>query len=88
MFNNQELTQHNIQRALFIDDDVNLLTSTKRVLRGMNYAGWEVSFHENPLAAEAIVSNVETDLMVTDMQMPGIDGSHLIYRLRDAEFSQ
>jgi LmbE family N-acetylglucosaminyl deacetylase/CheY-like chemotaxis protein len=69
-----------VYRVLVVDDDpdVALYTSTVLERRG----GCEVRTISNPTLARAVVDEFRPDVVVTDIEMPGMTGLELIAQLR------
>lgn len=65
------------KRILFVDDARHILNSLRLSLRGMSDT-WDVVFALGGEEAVGILQRSRFDLMVTDIRMPGIDGSHLL----------
>lgn len=67
------------KKILLIDDesDFNDLTSTM-----LSFHDFEVEAHSDPTTIVDSLDTKDFDLIVTDLMMPGIDGFHLIERLR------
>jgi HD-like signal output (HDOD) protein/CheY-like chemotaxis protein len=70
------MSAHKI-RILFVDDQPEILQGLKRMARGMRKK-WDVSFAHGGEAALEMMANNTYDVLVTDMRMPGIDGSQLL----------
>src|SRR3978361_510166 len=70
----------NVYRVLVVDDDpdVALYTSTVLERRG----GCEVRSITDPTQARSAVAEFRHDLVVTDIEMPGMTGLQLIEQLR------
>ena len=64
-------------RVLFVDDDPNILSGLRRMLRSMRDR-WEMNFVGGGEAALALLETTPHDVLVTDIQMPGMDGSQLL----------
>lgn len=67
---------------LFVDDEPNVLAGLRRMLHGRRRQ-WEMSFCECGDAALDHLSKSPTDVVVSDMRMPGMDGAHLLARVQD-----
>jgi len=68
-------------RILFVDDDQHVLDGLRRMLfRKRNE--WDMEFIANPLDVMATIDAAPVDIIVTDMQMPGIDGLHLLEQVK------
>jgi HD-like signal output (HDOD) protein len=72
-----------MKRILFVDDEINILEGTKRMLHA-DRSRWEMTF---VLSAEAALRAFEEkggfDVIVSDMLMPGMDGTELLQTVRD-----
>jgi diguanylate cyclase (GGDEF)-like protein len=66
-------------RILAIDDDPSILLVMEAILGG---AGFEVTVLEDPLAVWAALERTRPDLLVCDVDMPGLDGIDLCRTLR------
>ena len=64
---------------LFVDDEVQILKSLKRLFRG---SGYEVYFAESGMRALEILQTQHVDLMVTDIRMPVMDGFELLKKVK------
>lgn len=69
------------QQILFVDDEPNLLHGLRRMLRPMRQ-DWDMYFAENGLEALEIIDQRPCDVVVSDMRMPGMDGSQLLHKIR------
>lgn len=65
------------KRILFVDDEPNILSSMKRMLRGLRKTA-VMSFVESGKAALAAMEDEPYDVVVSDMRMPGMDGAELL----------
>lgn len=72
------------QTFIVIDDDINLLNLTSGVLRQEEHQ--VLSFNSAEKALEAI-QNTKFDFVITDIQMPEMDGFMFLKKLRSAENS-
>ena len=68
-------------RILFVDDEPAILNSLRRILR-CEQDVWDMTFLDCPHAALAELLRSDFDAVVTDVQMPGMDGLQLLQRLR------
>lgn len=68
-------------RILFVDDEPNILQGLKRMLRTMRHE-WEMQFAENGQDALEKLSKASFNVIVSDMRMPGMDGSQLLGEVR------
>jgi HD-like signal output (HDOD) protein/ActR/RegA family two-component response regulator len=71
----------NAVRVLFVDDDPNVLESLKSLLR-RRQREWEMEFVGSGAAALALLAARPFDAIVTDMQMPEMDGAELLERVK------
>ncbi len=69
-------------RILFVDDDVNVLNAMRRSLRSMR-AEWEVDFCSSGAEALELLDHSPSDVVVSDMHMPGMDGWQLLAEIRN-----
>jgi len=69
--------------ALFVDDEPNILSGLKRMLRVMRD---ELDFHfaEGGRDALEILANNHIDIIVSDMRMPGMDGAALLAAVQES----
>ncbi len=65
------------KRILFVDDEPNVLSGLKRMLRGMRRE-WDMVFVESGPEALAQLNTIPFDVIVSDMKMPGMDGVQLL----------
>jgi len=68
-----------MKKALLVDDSTTLLMSIEGVLRK---AGWEVHTATGGQEALAKLGSLKPDLIITDLNMPGMDGIALIREIR------
>jgi len=73
-----------LKRIFIVDDDKNFLSSMKRTMRQKN-EGWEVSFCSNALDALEILKKKGHAVIVTDWNMPEMDGLELCRHVRELE---
>ena len=66
-------------RILMIDDDEAHIYSTKGILEG---EGYDVMVHNSPLGATNLVRQTTPDLILLDVNMPGLSGDRLSLILR------
>jgi adenylate cyclase len=69
------------QRRVLVVDDSPLACSL--VQQGLSAAGYEVFAYEDPFQALEEVFRLKPDIVLSDLQMPGIDGLELCRRLKD-----
>ena len=64
-------------RILFVDDEPKALDSLRSMLRAYRRE-WTMEFCEGPEQALALMAEAQFDVIVTDLQMPGMDGATLV----------
>lgn len=67
---------------LFVDDEPNILDGLRRMLRSMRHE-WEMSFAGSVTEALAMLKEKTVDVIVSDMKMPGMDGSQLLQTISE-----
>lgn len=67
---------------MFVDDEPNILGGLKRMLRPM-HREWDMSFALGGSEALKALDEKKYDVVVSDMKMPGMDGSQLLYEVRN-----
>lgn len=65
------------KKILFVDDDPNVVQGLKRMLYKMR-GTWDMFFTESGEEALKILSENDLDVIISDMRMPGVDGSQLL----------
>ncbi|MBU0663829.1 MAG: HDOD domain-containing protein [Proteobacteria bacterium] len=70
------------RRVLFVDDDPNILSGIRRVLRSFR-DDFELYFAENGKDALEIMAGTTFDVVVSDMRMPGMDGADLLKKVQE-----
>ena len=67
------------QRILVVDDDPAHLHSTKGILEA---EGYEVLTHDQPFGSTNVIMQFKPDLVLLDVNMPGLSGERLaeVYR--------
>lgn len=68
-------------KILFVDDEKNIVQGLKRMLFPMRKK-WEQYFVTNGEDALKIIENYDIDIIVTDMQMPKMNGVELLGKVR------
>ncbi|WP_028575531.1 response regulator [Desulfonatronovibrio hydrogenovorans] len=66
-----------VKQVLFVDDEQNILSGLKRMLRPMR-TEWKMFFVQSGSEALALMGKEPMDVVVTDMRMPGMDGAELL----------
>ncbi|MCU1427357.1 MAG: hypothetical protein JWL83_1357 [Actinomycetia bacterium] len=69
------------RRLLFVDDDGNVLSGLRRMLRGMRQ-DWDMVFASGGEDAIELLRSRDFDVLITDMRMPGVDGLELLRTAR------
>lgn len=69
-------------KFLFVDDDPKVLHGLRRTLNHMR-SEWDIAFAENGPKALACLAEQSFDVLVTDLRMPGMDGSQLLKKVRE-----
>jgi len=69
-------------RIIFVDDEPKVLNGIRRFLYPMRRE-WDMSFACSGAQALEIMSHGPFDVIVTDVRMPGMDGTELLARVRD-----
>lgn len=67
-------------RILFVDDDEHVLAGIRRSLRGKRME-WDMRFAQGGQEALALCHEQPADVVVTDLQMPEVDGEAVLSRL-------
>jgi HD-like signal output (HDOD) protein len=70
----------NKKQILFVDDDPQIINGLRRMLRKMRDR-WELVFAGDPSEALDLLAARRFDVLVTDMQMPGMNGAELLLRV-------
>jgi HD-like signal output (HDOD) protein/CheY-like chemotaxis protein len=68
---------HGMKTLLFVDDEPKVLQGLQRQLRPMRNE-WDMHFVENGNQALEFMAAQPVDIVITDMMMPGMDGSQLL----------
>lgn len=69
-------------RILFVDDDQKLLRSLRRMLMARS-GEWEMRFVSGGREALDLLEGWETDIVVADMRMPGMDGAQFLAAVQE-----
>lgn len=67
---------------LFVDDEPNILSGLKRMLRSMRKT-MNFQFAEDGQAALEIMASEKIDVVISDMRMPGMDGAALLTTIQE-----
>ncbi len=70
-----------MQKILIIDDEKSILTLLREALRKF---GYDVAVAENAQEGITKFENGRFDLVVTDMQMPGMNGDMVVRHIRNS----
>lgn len=70
-----------MRRIVFVDDEPRILEGLQRMLRPLRHE-WEMSFADSGEEALRILASSPFDVVVTDMQMPGMNGAALLAEVR------
>src|SRR2546426_770343 len=70
------------KRILFVDDEVNVLQGLRRMLNPMRHE-WEMVFVASGQEALALLAQAPCDVIVSDMRMPGMDGTQLLTQVME-----
>lgn len=65
---------------LFVDDESNMLSGLRRVLKGQR-SKWDMVFANSGREALDVFEGRDVDVIVSDMKMPGMDGAELLDRI-------
>jgi putative nucleotidyltransferase with HDIG domain len=71
-----------MKRILFVDDEPQVLEALHKLLRPQEQQ-WEMDFVLGGEAALKLMGTSKFDVVVTDMQMPGMDGASLLKAARE-----
>lgn len=72
-----------MKRVLFVDDEINVLNGLKRMLRTVA-RDWSMSFSQSAEdALEAMRKFPDFDVVVTDLNMNGMNGADFLLRVRE-----
>jgi HD-like signal output (HDOD) protein len=77
-------TANTLKRILFVDDDPNVLTGLRNVLRTKRRE-WDMVFALGPEEALAKLAEGPFDVVVSDMRMPRMDGATLLARVKEMQ---
>ncbi|MEW5746528.1 MAG: response regulator [Nitrospirota bacterium] len=68
------------EKLLIVDDEPDMLKLLSLIIR--EKTPYEVTTTNNPLEALQLVKRDDYDLIITDLKMPGLDGSELLDALK------
>lgn len=68
--------------VLFVDDEPNILSALQRMLRGQR-SEWKMSFASSGEEALRFLAEIDVDVIVSDMKMPGMDGADLLEKVSE-----
>jgi len=71
-----------VKRILFIDDEINVLSGLKRMLRPMR-GEWEMHFFDQAEKGLAQMEAAPVDIVISDMRMPHMDGASFLSAVKD-----
>ncbi len=69
-------------RVLFVDDEPNILSGLRRILRGQRKE-WDMVFRESGEEGLDALAEAPCEVVVSDMKMPGMDGAEFLSRVRE-----
>ena len=67
---------------LFVDDDINIISGLKRMLHQLRKE-WNLSYATGGKEALEILESNKVDVIISDIRMPGIDGTQLLIKVKD-----
>jgi DNA-binding NtrC family response regulator len=70
-----------VHTILFVDDEPSILSALRRTLRGES---WRILTCNDPREALAILGREPVDVLVSDIDMPGMSGVELVTHVRRA----
>ena len=73
-----------MNQILFVDDDENILHGLRRRLRSMR-PDWQMVFATSAAEALELSKSMQIDVIVSDIQMPGMDGRQTTEAIRHWE---
>ncbi|WP_033067907.1 response regulator [Thalassospira australica] len=73
-----------MHHILFVDDDANILSGLRRRLRSAR-PQWNLHFANGGIEALKLAENQDFDVIISDIQMPGMDGITLLEKLQKTQ---
>ena len=70
------------KQILFVDDEIDVLLGLRRMLRGMRNV-WSMGFASSGKEALNLIAEIDIDVIVSDLRMPGMDGMELLRIIRE-----
>lgn len=75
-----------MRRLLMLDDEINVLNALQRGLRQCDFAAdMRVEIFTDPLAALVRAAEIDFDIVVSDYQMPTMNGIEFLQRFRSLQ---
>lgn len=68
------------EKILIVDDEPDMLKLLSMILR--EKTPYEITTTNNPIEALELAKNVNFDLVITDLKMPGLDGLQLLEEVK------
>lgn len=68
--------------VLFVDDDSNIIGGLKRMMHPMRKE-WDLYYAMGGKEALDLLSNTKIDVIISDIRMPGLDGTQLLAEIKD-----
>ena len=69
-------------KVLFVDDEENIISGLKRMMHPMKKQ-WDVFFANSGKRALEILEKQKIDVIISDIRMPGIDGTQLLTKVKE-----
>lgn len=79
---NKHKQQNNSYKILLVDDSITTITLEKNILTKF---GYNIEIAENPLVAFEKMKNTRFDLIISDLEMPQMDGFSFLEKLKTDE---
>ncbi len=67
---------------LFVDDELNIIAGLKRMLHPLKKE-WDLIFSNGGKEALELLESTSIDVVISDIRMPGIDGTQLLTRIKE-----